>query len=64
MAAIAAGGSAVVRFKGNQAAAKAAKQTADYNAKLAENEAIILATAEPYGFADVARKRIKSHVAK
>ena len=43
MAAIAAGGSAVVGFKGNQAAAKAAKQTADYNAKLAENEAIILA---------------------
>lgn len=43
MAAVAAGGSAVVGFKGNQQAAKAAKQTADYNAKLAENEAIILA---------------------
>jgi len=43
MAAIAAGGAGLVGFKGNQSAAKAAKQTADYNAKLAENEAIILA---------------------
>lgn len=43
MAAIAAGGAGLVGFKGNQQAAKAAKQTADYNAKLAENEAIILA---------------------
>jgi len=30
-------------FKGNQAAAKAARQTAEYNAKLAENEAILVA---------------------
>ena len=43
MAAIAASGAGLVGFKGNQSLAKAAKQTADYNAKLAENEAIILA---------------------
>ena len=30
-------------FKGNQAAAKAAKQTAEYNAKVMENEAILQA---------------------
>lgn len=30
-------------FKGNQAAAKAARQTAEYNAKVAENEAILVA---------------------
>jgi len=30
-------------FKGAQAAAKAARQTAEYNAKLAENEAILVA---------------------
>jgi hypothetical protein len=43
MAALAAGGSGILGFKGNQASAKAAKQTAEYNAKLAENEAILLA---------------------
>ena len=42
MAAIAAGGAGFMGYKGNQAAAKAAKQTADYNARVAENEAILL----------------------
>jgi hypothetical protein len=32
----------VMGYKGNQAAAKAARQTAEYNAKVAENEAVIL----------------------
>jgi len=32
----------VLGFKGNQAAAKQAKATAEYNAKVAENEAILL----------------------
>lgn len=43
---IAAGASAVSGFlgyKGNQAAAKAARQTAEYNAKVRENEAILVA---------------------
>ena len=34
--------SGLLGFKGNQAAAKAAKQTAEYNAQVAENEAEIL----------------------
>lgn len=41
---IAAGASAVgsfLGFKGNQAAAKAARQTAEYNAQVIENEAIL-----------------------
>ena len=33
---------AVLGYKGNQAAAKAARQTAELNAKIAENEAILL----------------------
>jgi len=33
---------AVLGYKGNQAAAKAARQTAEFNAQVAENEAIIL----------------------
>ena len=43
--AIAAGATALsgfVGYKGNQAAAKAARQTAEYNAQVAENEAILL----------------------
>jgi len=43
--ALAAGGSVlggVLGYKGNQAAAKQAKQIADFNAQVAENEAIIL----------------------
>lgn len=43
---IAAGASAVgslLGFKGNQAAAKAARQTAEYNAQVEENNAILLA---------------------
>lgn len=43
---IAAGASAVsgvMGFKGNMSAAKAAKQTAEYNAVVAENEAVLLA---------------------
>lgn len=46
---IAAGASAAsgfLGFKGNQAAAKAARQTAEYNAKVAENEAILLERAK------------------
>ena len=46
---IAAGASAAsgfLGFKGNQAAAKAARQTAEYNAKVAENEAILLQRAK------------------
>ena len=45
---IAAGASAIsgiLGFKGNQAAARTAQQTADYNARLAENEAVLLARA-------------------
>lgn len=38
--------SGVAGYKGNQAAAKAAQQTAEYNAKVAENEAIILRRAK------------------
>lgn len=38
--AAAAGG--LLGYKGNQAAAKAAMQTAEYNARVAENEAVIL----------------------
>lgn len=46
IAAAASAGAGLVGFKGNQAAAKAAKQTAEYNAQLAENEAIVLARAK------------------
>mgnify|MGYP006908221745 CR=1 FL=1 len=37
---------AVLSFKGQKAAAKSAMQVADYNAKVAENEAILLARAK------------------
>ena len=43
IAAAAAAASAVMGFKGNMAAAKSARQVADYNAKVAENERVILA---------------------
>lgn len=43
LAAAAAVGGGVMGYKGNQAAAKAAKQTAEYNAKVMENEAILQA---------------------
>ena len=43
LAAAAAVGGGIMGYKGNQAAAKAAKQTADYNAKVMENEAILQA---------------------
>jgi len=43
LAAIGAGAGGIMGFKGNQAAAKAAKQTAEYNAKVMENEAILQA---------------------
>jgi len=46
MAALAVGGSGLLSFKGNQAAAKAARQTAEYNAKVAEQEAVLLARAK------------------
>ncbi len=46
MAALAVGGSGFLGFKGNQAAAKAAKQVADYNAQVREQEAILLARAK------------------
>lgn len=36
----------VMGYKGNQAAAKAAKQTAEFNAQVAENEAVILRRAK------------------
>lgn len=42
MAAIAAGAGGFMGFKGNQSAAKAAKQTAEFNARVAENEAVVL----------------------
>lgn len=42
MAAIAAGAGGFMGYKGNQAAAKAAKQTAEFNAQVAENEAVVL----------------------
>jgi len=42
LAAAAALGGGVMGYKGNQAAAKAAKQTAEFNAQVAENEAILL----------------------
>lgn len=43
LAAAAAAGGGIMGFKGNQAAAKAARQTAEYNAKVMENEAIVAA---------------------
>ena len=46
---ISAGASAlggIMGFKGNQAAAQAAQQTAEYNAKVAENEAVLLRRAK------------------
>lgn len=42
MAAAASTASAVLGFKGNQASARAAQKTAEYNATLAENEAVLL----------------------
>jgi len=36
----------IMGFKGNQAAATAAQQTAEYNAKVAENEAVLLRRAK------------------
>ena len=38
--------SAFLGFKGNQASARAAQQTAEYNAKLRENEAVLLQRAK------------------
>ena len=34
--------SGIIGYKGNMASAKAAKQVGEYNAKVAENEAILL----------------------
>ena len=42
IAAAAAIGGGIMGYKGNQAAAKAAKQTAEFNAQVAENEAVVL----------------------
>jgi hypothetical protein len=42
LAAAAAVGGGIMGYKGNQAAAKAAKQTAEFNAQVAENEAVVL----------------------
>ena len=39
-------GSGFLRYKGNMAAARAAKQTAEYNAQVEENEAILLQRAK------------------
>ena len=63
MAAVAAGGAGFMGYKGNQAAAKAARQTAEYNAKVAENEAIILQrkkTAEEAAMRQSAERTIAS----
>lgn len=46
LAAAAALGGGIMGYKGNQAAAKAAKQTAEFNAQVAENEAVILRRAK------------------
>lgn len=64
--AIAAGATALsgfVGYKGNQAAAKAARQTAEYNAQVAENEAILLQrkkTAEEASMRQSAERTIAS----
>lgn len=46
IAAAAAAASAVMGFKGNMAAAKAARQVGEYNAQVAENERVVLARAK------------------
>tara|TARA_Y100000114_G_C11743582_1_gene320365 strand:+ start:87 stop:596 length:510 start_codon:yes stop_codon:yes gene_type:complete len=46
IAAAATTASTIIGFKGNQASAKAARQTAEYNAQLAENEAVVLQRAK------------------
>lgn len=46
IAAGASAASALLGFKGNQASARAAQQTAEYNAKLRENEAVLLQRAK------------------
>ena len=46
IAAAAVGVSGFLSFKGNRAAAKAARQTAEYNAQVKENEAILLQRAK------------------
>ena len=46
IAAVAAGASGFLGFKGNRAAAKAARQTAEYNAQVKENEAVLLQRAK------------------
>lgn len=46
IAAVAAGASGFLGYKGNMASAKAARQTAEYNAQVKENEAILLQRAK------------------
>lgn len=46
IAAAGAGAAGVLGFKGSMAAARTAQQTAEYNAKVAENEAILLQRAK------------------
>ena len=46
IAAVAAGASGFLGFKDNRAAAKAARQTAEYNAQVKENEAVLLQRAK------------------
>ena len=46
IAAAAVGVSGFLSFKGNRAAAKAARQTAEYNAQVKENEAVLLQRAK------------------
>lgn len=50
------GAGAILSFKGQKAAAKSAQQVAEYNAKVAENEAIIMARKKTSQEADLRRQ--------
>ena len=55
---------AFLGYKGNQAAAKAAQQTAEFNAQVAENEAIVLQrkkTAEEASLRKASERTIATH---
>ena len=59
LAAAAVGASGFLGFKGNMAAAKAARQTAEYNAQVQENEAILLQRAKIAEENQLRKKRTK-----
>ena len=64
IAAVAAGASGFLSFKGAKAQAKAIERTADYNARVAENEAILLQRARTDQESQIIKIAVRFEVTK